>query len=200
MSRDPIGERGGVNLYCFVGNNPIINADKYGLLDLTRDDILRTRDRVDSYVRTFKCCCDERFTFRATLSGMAIFSAVMLNVDVKTTGCVTINDYYWWDCATGQEDYNNSGPHPASDPNSAFQDYGWRSGGTRNGGDHEGGAHNNADADHWNWRVLVLYTYCGHGYLHVGLGDTGGEQFTWNLLEQKWEGPTNGNVGGGPKN
>ncbi len=30
-SLDPIGEQGGVNLYGFVGNTPILNIDKYGL-------------------------------------------------------------------------------------------------------------------------------------------------------------------------
>jgi uncharacterized protein RhaS with RHS repeats len=31
LSRDPIGERGGVNLYAYVGNNPVIYVDPYGL-------------------------------------------------------------------------------------------------------------------------------------------------------------------------
>src|ERR1035441_1916421 len=31
LSRDPIGERGGINLYGFVGNNPISRIDLFGL-------------------------------------------------------------------------------------------------------------------------------------------------------------------------
>jgi len=31
LNRDPIGERGGLNLYGFVGNNPITKTDKLGL-------------------------------------------------------------------------------------------------------------------------------------------------------------------------
>src|SRR5690606_34413564 len=31
LSRDPIGEAGGVNLYGYVGNGPIIGRDPYGL-------------------------------------------------------------------------------------------------------------------------------------------------------------------------
>jgi len=31
ISRDPIGEKGGVNLYVYVGNNPIKLVDPYGL-------------------------------------------------------------------------------------------------------------------------------------------------------------------------
>ena len=35
-SRDPIGERGGVNLYGFVGNNPITGIDLFGLYDVDK--------------------------------------------------------------------------------------------------------------------------------------------------------------------
>jgi hypothetical protein len=31
LSRDPLGERGGINLYGFVGNNPVLNMDGLGL-------------------------------------------------------------------------------------------------------------------------------------------------------------------------
>ncbi len=34
LSQDPIGERGGLNLYGFVGNNPITRFDPLGLTDL----------------------------------------------------------------------------------------------------------------------------------------------------------------------
>ncbi|MEI2725052.1 MAG: RHS repeat-associated core domain-containing protein [Verrucomicrobiota bacterium] len=31
LNRDPIGERGGVNFYSLVGNDPIRNTDSFGL-------------------------------------------------------------------------------------------------------------------------------------------------------------------------
>ena len=38
LSRDPIGELGGVNLYGFVGNNPISKTDRLGLMAVVRPD------------------------------------------------------------------------------------------------------------------------------------------------------------------
>ena len=37
-SRDPIGERGGRNLYAFVGNNGILRVDAWGLMDMDGSD------------------------------------------------------------------------------------------------------------------------------------------------------------------
>jgi len=31
LSRDPLGERGGLNLYCFIANSPVKNVDLFGL-------------------------------------------------------------------------------------------------------------------------------------------------------------------------
>src|SRR5690606_7223937 len=39
ISRDPIGERGGVNLYGFVGNNVVNRFDRLGLHELGEDQI-----------------------------------------------------------------------------------------------------------------------------------------------------------------
>jgi RHS repeat-associated protein len=38
LSRDPIGEQGGINLYGFVGNNPMSRVDPYGLEDFLMMD------------------------------------------------------------------------------------------------------------------------------------------------------------------
>jgi RHS repeat-associated protein len=41
LNRDPLGESGGVNLYCFIGNNPCINYDSFGL-EKCKDDTCTT--------------------------------------------------------------------------------------------------------------------------------------------------------------
>jgi uncharacterized protein RhaS with RHS repeats len=38
LNQDPIGERGGINLYGFVGNNPVSSIDPRGLKKLTACD------------------------------------------------------------------------------------------------------------------------------------------------------------------
>jgi len=47
LTRDPIGERGGINLYQFVGNNPVNFADPFGLMG-----IISTTDGSIAYVST----------------------------------------------------------------------------------------------------------------------------------------------------
>jgi len=43
FSRDPIGERGGKNLYAFVGNDPVNLADAHGLVVWTNGPTVETR-------------------------------------------------------------------------------------------------------------------------------------------------------------
>ncbi|MDF7802123.1 RHS repeat-associated core domain-containing protein [Pontiellaceae bacterium B1224] len=40
LNRDPVGENGGVNLYVFVGNNPINSFDALGLITITKCDVI----------------------------------------------------------------------------------------------------------------------------------------------------------------
>jgi RHS repeat-associated protein len=41
LGRDPLGEKGGINLYCFVGNGPYTNYDSFGLEECTQDNCHR---------------------------------------------------------------------------------------------------------------------------------------------------------------
>jgi RHS repeat-associated protein len=47
LSRDPIGERGGINLYGFVGNDPVGRIDKYGLYGSSGDSYTSPYDYYD---------------------------------------------------------------------------------------------------------------------------------------------------------
>jgi RHS repeat-associated protein len=48
-NRDPLGEKGGINLYGFVGNNPVIRIDPNGLVDLGGTFAARTISKGDKY-------------------------------------------------------------------------------------------------------------------------------------------------------
>jgi RHS repeat-associated protein len=52
LSRDPIGEAGGINLYGYVGGNPVSWFDFHGLSAQDVDQIVNTiRDTIDSMTR-----------------------------------------------------------------------------------------------------------------------------------------------------
>lgn len=46
LSEDPIEERGGVNLYGFVGNNPISNKDRFGLATVEAFNFIEDAERI----------------------------------------------------------------------------------------------------------------------------------------------------------
>jgi len=50
-NRDPIEEKGGVNLYRFVANSPISNFDALGLESLDADCVRKATDAYDSCIR-----------------------------------------------------------------------------------------------------------------------------------------------------
>ena len=77
-ARDPIGERGGLNLYGFVGNDGIDYSDFWGLaLDVGTDSAIREKSlvSVDSYLQSpsgvIKTCatCAIKFTFEEAYIG-----------------------------------------------------------------------------------------------------------------------------------
>jgi RHS repeat-associated protein len=148
FSRDPIGERGGINLYGYCGNDPADNVDTIGLdfgiwighpgynfqspgrppRLFTDEDVYRITRALDAEVRKTRCCCTRA---RNTDTGL----------DVKITGSangVTITEYasvrplgpcieedsyqyYWWDCSSAARDYANA----SSPPDLDWHDYGW---------------------------------------------------------------------------
>jgi RHS repeat-associated protein len=67
LSRDPIGERGGKNLYGFVANNPVNQIDILG--QQTRRHLDAEAERLDAIVNTKRCCCKNHLT--VSMSGIA---------------------------------------------------------------------------------------------------------------------------------
>jgi hypothetical protein len=63
-NRDPIQERGGVNLYCFVHNSPVSSVDMWGLscesdYQKCKDDARQMYDLGRALINSFKDCWDE---------------------------------------------------------------------------------------------------------------------------------------------
>jgi hypothetical protein len=126
----------------------------------------------------------------ATSSG----SRVSAQANVQKFGCVTtIERYYWWDCFHAQ----SAGSawwdvYFGKNPN-AWQSSGYYEGGPANTQAHAGKASPGLfDANHWNWRVIVIYTYCGRdGHLHAASNATAEPnlQWTWNEGTKSWSDP-----------
>ena len=105
LSRDPIGERGGVNLYGFVGNAPLDNQDALGLI--TRDEVRLLSRVYDGVYAQAKCCCSRSrsvsVAIDATASGADVTAKA--NVALGEGDCaVQILKYYWWNCAKAQDE------------------------------------------------------------------------------------------------
>jgi RHS repeat-associated protein len=188
-SRDPMEERGGLNLYEFVLNSPVNYVDLLGLL--TRSAIERTAQDMDNAIKNISCCCSGIREVFLTLQGSASGSSVTLSAkitpkgNVSSTCPVSVVKIYWWDCVTAQGVFL---PNPIKD----FHDYGWYEGGTIAGGDHVGGTHviggiDWGDSMHWDWTYYVIYITCGkdqheHAYLKQGPD----EEFTWSTKTASW--------------
>jgi RHS repeat-associated protein len=189
LSRDPMGEKGGLNLYEFVLNSSVNYVDLLGLL--TRSAIEQTARDMDNAIKNIPCCCPGERAVALALSGSASGSSVTLTAKITPTGKVSptcpvpIVKIYWWDCYTAQGVFP---PNPIKD----FHDYGWYEGGTTEGGDQVGGTHviggiDWGDSMHWDWTYMVIYITCKGGYEHAILSPQApDEQFTWSTKTKSW--------------
>jgi len=82
-SRDPIGERGGENLYAFVGNEPIASFDKLGLMHI--NVILDEFNRRKREYKNVPCPCNsKKGSASVSISGKTI-GGVWGHGDAKVT-------------------------------------------------------------------------------------------------------------------
>jgi len=79
-------------------------------------------------------------------------------------------------------------------PGNGWQQYGW---------DFHGATYSQSwtgspvagqwDSSHWNWSVLVIYSFCGEdGREHVTYQEAAATEFTWDANSQSWGDPHKG--------
>ena len=210
-NRDPIAERGGMNLYGFVRNDGLNNIDKLGLIKYSV--VQAAVQSLDAQIQNQTCSCANLKRAAALLprqlTGTASGATVTLTATVQWRGDVETIAFYWWNCVDAQAEAGTLITTFGSDAN--WQQYGWKPGGTvystppaRTEGlisedhpqTHTGGQNIYAGIDfgdsmHWNWMFAVVYTYCGKdGHRHAALKDPNSEfQYIWDTTGKYWATP-----------
>jgi len=201
-SRDPLGERGGMNLYMLVGNNAINSVDSFGLVRW--GELLKIGDGIDSVVRLIPCCCSKPTGIHVTIHGVPTGTQVTETANVTMYGCtdsIKILLYFWWDCGSAQREAatDPSCPPPTTaDPN-PWHDYGWHLGSNPQtqgelctawpvGPDPN-------DTRHWNWQSAVLFIACKSGHYRANLELSNAEEWTWSYWNHAWSDPHDGSGG-----
>lgn len=189
-NRDPIEEEGGLNLYGFIENDAINHGDELGQMRF--EDVMAIEKQLDDSLKDKTCCCNKQPPTKldVTISGTASGATVTDTANIKKYGCVlTIWDYYWWDCFNAQWEGDAWLDHYTSHPD-AWQDYGYYEGGPTNTRTHKGHFPGGwSDANHWNWRVIVIFTQCIGGHVHAGYSISNDLQWTWDPSSKSWTSP-----------
>lgn len=188
LSRDLIGEKGGINLYTLIHNDTINQVDKLGLM--TWKDVMAEVKRADDLVKNMCChCAKGPPRLSVTLTGTASGQAITGSTKIEKTGCVyTIWDYYWWDCFNAQREGGAFWDVvlPWNDPNE-WREHGWYPGGPTNTRSEKGKAESGRfDSNHWAWKIVVVYTMCVNERVraHYKLSDE--VQWTWDAGTESW--------------
>jgi RHS repeat-associated protein len=187
-NRDPLGEEGGVNLYGFIGNNPVNQFDELGLMKWA--DVVAKQKEVEAQVSKIKCCCNKPGPTRAfeTIAGMASGETVTETATVDTHGCVlTIWSYFWWNCFRAQREAWWIFPGGPGWPD-GWKEYGWEEGGPTDTESHAGkvpGGKRNSNQ--WNWNAAIIFTVCGaDGHVHAFLVPSNESMWNWDPGTKSW--------------
>ena len=206
LSRDPLGKKGGANMYGFVRNRPISGIDRLGLIGLmdppnfpadplppppgyfTLDDLYNAIKGMSSVARLICCSCDKSTGMKISINGTPSGEQVTETITTSTFGCadsITILAYVWWDCFSAQAAAGN-------DPN--WQNYGWHIGSNPQTQSEEGDLDDvQSDSGHWNWQGGVLYLCCSSGHYQVKLALSESQEWDWDDDDNSWVNPHSGN-------
>jgi RHS repeat-associated protein len=194
INRDPIGEKGGLNLYAFVGNDSIDHYDAFGLMTYQQMTAIFQRLKQEMEAQHIPCCCKPVVVQSANLQSLAV-SGTTATVGVLTTlskgDCTCdIIGYYWWNCFRAHNEAVKAGVPITGLNDTDWTNYGWQSG---NDTDTETAVGTSSpydpfDAHHWGWMAQVLYTYCdaNRHIMSIDWRPAPEKQYTWSALHQTW--------------
>ena len=191
LSRDPIEEKGGKNLYGFVGNDSINHFDKLGLAKWSEIErnVIEPLEKKWSKVK----CCDAYSAIRGHLTATAEGTQVTgtASYDMLGHGKPIVIGYYWWNCFDAQREARwwwMKWRLPKD-----WQEYGFNFGTATKSASVQGAtlppeqdAH---DSGRWNWLVRIIYLYCDHGKFHIGWVGSNEVMFNWDDPTQSWTSP-----------
>jgi len=191
LSRDPIQERGGLDLYAFVGNDPIDRVDRCGLMSYEEMQAQIQQQRNHLYG---PCCCkdphgnDHDFTESFSAAG----NTATVNLTLKFGSCASLVQIYWWDCYSAEQEWQKRG-EPGGAGN--WTDFGWTAGTTSypkqatpgTGTDQPG--QDPLDDKHLMTQGIVFYQMCDNGVPRIRMMPTPQKQFTWDYTQKQWTPP-----------
>jgi len=199
-SRDPKQEKGGLNLYGFVGNDGVNKYDLLGRMSATdvKNAYQQRAAAIDAANISCSCSCADKndkysiwgYTQNSSPQSGYIQSSYTCIGDTTwadcsgSSCCGPLNTtYYWWDCYSGTEagDKNNLG---WSVGGSVYTKWAAPPFGGVNG-DPIGGNPNNLDM-----ASVVIYERCVNGKLKTKMAVSSNHlEFTWSIFSQCWVGP-----------
>ncbi len=204
LSRDPIGEKGGLNHYEYACNNPNSKLDLVGCMALS--DIYKIyRQRALATQARNICCwffCDAiniDYSISGKSSGSDMITASALWADNKSgVSCGPFNStYYWWDCYSGTAEVVQLFGLIEGASDSLRGEYGWSSGSaqyTRNYSPNEwAGISQYLGFDPYSLAIssFVIYEECVHGQMKTTMkGSKNGLLFEWDFNLNNWAGPS----------
>jgi RHS repeat-associated protein len=198
LSRDPVEETGGLNLYAISGNDLPNRIDPLGLMtyDEVMTEIASLQDKWE--VLSFPCCCGRPSGLKASLRSVSVKGpTVTVGVKTSTFGAgrfcpITILKYYWWNCFRAQKDGFAALGLPTGLNDERWKDYGWEPGGQTDTQTHTGKLlPGDYDSNHWNFQAIVVYRYCSEAddILRVRWVWAGQFMYQWRI--RIWHGYAN---------
>jgi hypothetical protein len=198
-SRDPIEEKGGLNLYGFVANDPVNHFDRLGQMRWA--DVVAKKNQIESQISKIKCCCTKPIRYKYHLSGYSgvtypngspvmdpnsVTGYAVLDSTPDEVACVYAKFYYWWTCY----DAVKEGPD-----NSRNQ--GWSAGGDSFSGSYNPSWINQIIGINWPFDPFhlamdstVIVVGCFGGNMHaVIMGAANENVWNWAKPSGGWVGP-----------